>query len=701
MRSPWLFFGCALWLACSSGGKAPVTPPDTGRDAGSTTVEVPDAGSTEVETVEPTGPAYRVVELRSEPVPYGSPSILDMSPGGLVLVSAFPAAPWVYDPKTGTRREVPQRVEAINDAGVTAGIRTSGSKLPPGDCDEREVFLHFPDGTIRGLGNPARGLAAERCMEPGSSMRAVRAVDGANRVLVDWDIFEEGTFVTAVFLFDGAAWHRLPSLGGHEDQSGGLAKGLAVGRTLSRSLPDAPMRVDAVVWRDGVASALPDLGGWGFAHAANDAGEVVGEATRSERGGSGQAVLWRGGRVTELGALPGHTASVATDINASGQIVGTSSYFGWEGPGSARGVLFSGGRVLDLNDLVAEHDALISEALRISDSGVIAVLLRGPELRPALLVPTGAPPKPDAAWRSKGTVLAEAELASALALDAERVYWVSRKAEGGLVIKTVPKDGGAVTTLWSADTGFGYGYLAVDEQFVWFDYLPCADSRCDSSPRGIWRVAKSGGPAQHMVEGDSLFALGGDCVYSTRQSAQYPTPPEDLIATPRTGGEPVLLAGAEFQGSLAARDGKVYFVEGVQMGNFHLRQLSVVADGKKTVLVSPSLEGATADLGYTLALDDRSLFFDAASGLLRIPLEGGAPETVAPGVRGGGLEASAGSLFWTQQPDGKKPGCVAHVSAKGGTPACLDSGYWRYVSARADEHFVYFLRDLQIVRMPR
>jgi probable HAF family extracellular repeat protein len=71
-----------------------------------------------------------------------------------------------------------------------------------------------------------------------------------------------------------------------------------------------------------VTTEIIDLGaGSGsFATAVNDLGHIVGW------GGPGSgAFLWEDGSLTDLGVLPGMTSSAAEGINASGQVVGSSS----------------------------------------------------------------------------------------------------------------------------------------------------------------------------------------------------------------------------------------------------------------------------------------------------------------------------------------------------------------------------------------
>lgn len=67
-----------------------------------------------------------------------------------------------------------------------------------------------------------------------------------------------------------------------------------------------------------------------WANGLNNNGDVVGYSFTS--GGQQRAVLWRNGNIVDLGVLAGQSSSIANDINDLGQIVGTSGdrLFLWE-----------------------------------------------------------------------------------------------------------------------------------------------------------------------------------------------------------------------------------------------------------------------------------------------------------------------------------------------------------------------------------
>jgi len=68
---------------------------------------------------------------------------------------------------------------------------------------------------------------------------------------------------------------------------------------------------------------LPSLGGKQISVSAiNDRGQIVG--TASDAKGRSHAVLWQGGKLIDIGVLPGYDKSYASGINNVGQVVGWS-----------------------------------------------------------------------------------------------------------------------------------------------------------------------------------------------------------------------------------------------------------------------------------------------------------------------------------------------------------------------------------------
>ena len=85
-----------------------------------------------------------------------------------------------------------------------------------------------------------------------------------------------------------------------------------------------------VTWTNGVKKNLPALDGGKIAYGhlvngINNAGDLVGYAPAPGPGVFTIAVLWRGGKVINLGHFPGGNNSYAKGINDQGQIVGSGN----------------------------------------------------------------------------------------------------------------------------------------------------------------------------------------------------------------------------------------------------------------------------------------------------------------------------------------------------------------------------------------
>jgi probable HAF family extracellular repeat protein len=169
-------------------------------------------------------------------------------------------------------------------------------------------------------------------------------------------------------LWDKGKAQALPTIGSDPD---GVAFGIndqgqAVGYSGTCTVANY-----AVVWENGTATALPDLGDpGGIAYEINSHGQIVGQAVNSD--GTPLAALWQNNTVTALGGgalLPGDQATFATSINNQGQAVGSSfAQGGW-----SHGLIWQNGVMTDLNTLFpASSHLYVISASNINDSGQIA-----------------------------------------------------------------------------------------------------------------------------------------------------------------------------------------------------------------------------------------------------------------------------------------------------------------------------------------
>ena len=152
----------------------------------------------------------------------------------------------------------------------------------------------------------------------------------------------------------------------------------------------------AVMWKDGTAFLLQDLGGTGsnFGYAINYRGQIAGQVGSAD-GTTFSAAVWLNGAdgaVTNIGVLPGDFAAFATGINGRGQVVGNNfdSNFNW-----SHGFIWQDGVLTDLNSLIpADSNLFIISASNINEAGQISgmgTVLKGPHagnIHAYLLTPT-------------------------------------------------------------------------------------------------------------------------------------------------------------------------------------------------------------------------------------------------------------------------------------------------------------------------
>jgi probable HAF family extracellular repeat protein len=121
----------------------------------------------------------------------------------------------------------------------------------------------------------------------------------------------------------------------------------------------------ALLWERGL---WRDIGTFGQAASAatdiNERGEIVGSYGPAEEDGRG--FLWSGGRMRDLGTLPGATTSLAWAINNRGQITGLSGYT-QGGTNEIHGYLWERGTMTDLGTMASGY----SVGLGINDRGQI------------------------------------------------------------------------------------------------------------------------------------------------------------------------------------------------------------------------------------------------------------------------------------------------------------------------------------------
>jgi probable HAF family extracellular repeat protein len=173
----------------------------------------------------------------------------------------------------------------------------------------------------------------------GQRHSAAYAVNNARQVVGDSG---SGTPVHHAFLWQNGAMIDLAPQSAVSSARDINGSGQIVGNS---SQPENPDLDHATLWQDGQTIDLgASYAGLSYARAINDLGQVVGYV---DNGITQRAVTWINGQMTVLPTWAGGGATVANDVNNKGEIVGTAQ----TANGSMRAVLWKSGRIIDLGTL--------------------------------------------------------------------------------------------------------------------------------------------------------------------------------------------------------------------------------------------------------------------------------------------------------------------------------------------------------------
>ena len=153
------------------------------------------------------------------------------------------------------------------------------------------------------------------------------------------------------------------------------ARGQAAGSGVGPGGGGTGFRSHALLWQGNKVWDLGTLPGFGDteAHGINARGQIVGWTNQRRAGGSSlfRAFEWQNGHVRDLGTLPGIRDTRAVAINNRGDVVGRLVGRVVR-KSNERAILWRGGRVYNLNDLIPRNTGwILQEAVALNDGGWI------------------------------------------------------------------------------------------------------------------------------------------------------------------------------------------------------------------------------------------------------------------------------------------------------------------------------------------
>lgn len=257
---------------------------------------------------------------------------------------------------------------SINDSGVVVGEAATAS-------GEMHAFV-WQNGVMKDLGvagetSAARGINSKGDIVGVAYAKNVRGgavlwTGGQRQAL--GDLGPSGSGSTAISIND-------------KGQIAGVSSGFSSNQGVVR----------AVVWLNGTISDLGALGGpHSTANAINAQTLVVGWAEVADN--SAAAFQWQNGKMSQLASLPGSVTSAgngtqAIAVNDTGVTVGSCV----TSTGETHAVIWSSGKITDLNSLISQTGLTLTRATGINRSGQIVVEqqsnLDGPTTRSFLLTP--------------------------------------------------------------------------------------------------------------------------------------------------------------------------------------------------------------------------------------------------------------------------------------------------------------------------
>ena len=252
----------------------------------------------------------------------------------------------------------------INDAGQVVGISCASD-------DYMHVFLYSKSTGMQDLGVQYNGCSGPYLEWVGDWELGVGNMGINDSGQIVGCRSSNGDSYAHASLYEDGQWKDLGTLPGGLTSAAYAINdsGQVVGYSEQRECPPFCTTNRAILYSE--STGMKDLGMplespnySGKASDINASGQVVGY--------SGHAYLYSGGQWQNLGTLPGGLSSLAYGINDSGQVVGRSDTTEGTSYRNPHAFLYSDGQMQDLNTLIpADSGWTLTDAREINNSGQI------------------------------------------------------------------------------------------------------------------------------------------------------------------------------------------------------------------------------------------------------------------------------------------------------------------------------------------
>lgn len=305
-------------------------------------------------------------------------------------------------------------------------------------------------------------------------------------------------------------------------------------------------------------------------------------------------------------------------------------------------------------------------------------------------------------------VLTKDEDAVALAIDADRVYWLNiRRVPTSEItyrfvdVRSMAKSGGAASTLAETSSTFGTNIVAPEGVVVWSaaDCAPPCDYPGASSEQAIFTLDSAAPHGYRRITG----AFGGSQVAATSTIAfsrhlNGVTGQWDLTGCAIDGSAcSTVVSDRSIAPALYVDSGRIYWI--------HLESTPLSSGGKlfwNDAAAPYAARGQLAFPGFDTGLRvNGDQVATRAGAEIWTGTLGGPMTRVWVATTGSEIDIAHGRMYWNQSPFVQFEGCLGSANLDGTDGKCLDHGQHQYGTVRVDEQHVWYIRDGQIVRLPR